>query len=50
MLGRAITFKNPVARRAIRIFWRISRPDKDWYFDLFEGFLWLNGMGRVTEA
>ena len=25
-LGRAITFKNVVARLAIRIFWRISRP------------------------
>ena len=29
---------------------KVTVINKDWYFDLFEGFLWLKDMGRVTEA
>ena len=29
---------------------KVTVINKDLYFDLFEGFLWLNGMSRVTEA
>ena len=29
---------------------KVTVINKDWYFDFFEGFLWLNDMGRVTEV
>ena len=29
---------------------KVTVINNDWYFDLFDGFLWLNAMGRVTEA
>ena len=29
---------------------KVAVINTDWYFDSLEGFLWLNGMGRVTGA